>query len=111
MQPFQEELAAGGVEYKPITFSCYGRPHPDALRLMKAFGRRLARRKGTEEHMEVRKLAACLGVEIWRRAARMLHQCLPGESEVEAECEQPALPAEVLQRVGLPGTVDTVPFL
>jgi len=106
LEPFREELAAGGVEYKPITFSCYGRPHPDALRLMKSFGRKLARRKGTEEHMEVRKLAACLGVEIWRRAARMLRSCLPGETATEAEAEAPPLCPEVLRRVGAPHTVE-----
>ena len=53
MQPFEAELENGGVEYKPITFSCYGRPHPDALRVLGSFGRRLARRKGTESHVDV----------------------------------------------------------
>ena len=28
LQPFRQQLEAGGVEYKPITFSCYGRPPP-----------------------------------------------------------------------------------
>ena len=72
MQPFTSELEAGGIDYRPLTFSCYWRPHPDALRVMQAFGRRLARRKGTEAHMEERLIAARIGVEIWRRAARMV---------------------------------------
>ena len=110
LQPFRDELEAGGVEYKPITFSCYGRPHPDALRLMRAFGRRLARRKGTEEHCEVRHLASCVGVELWRRAARMVRQCLPEACEEEADETHQPLEPEVLLRDGPPGTVDPPPF-
>ena len=51
MQPFATALEAGGVEYRPITFSCFGRPRRDAKTLMQSFGRRLARRKGTEANL------------------------------------------------------------
>ena len=94
MQPFAEELEAGGVEYRPITFSCYGRPHPDAVRLLQALGRRLARRKGTEAHIEVRRLAARISVEIWRRAAQMLRQCLPDTADDVAETGMEPICAE-----------------
>ena len=105
MAPYAVELEGVGVEYRPITFSCFGRPHPDAKQLAQAFGRRLARRKGSEAHMEERRLAACVGVEIWRRAARMVRQCLPGTAEDEAEASQRPLDPEVLRRVGPPGEV------
>eukprot|EP00973_Karenia_brevis_P003231 444819-Karenia_brevis.AAC.1 len=39
MRPYADVLEAGGVEYRPVTFSCFGRPHPDAKRLVRAFGR------------------------------------------------------------------------
>ena len=112
MRPFTRELEAGGVEYKPVTFSCLGRPHPDAVKLMQAFGRQLARRKGTEAHIEHRNLAARIGVVVWRRAARMLRSCLPGTADdmVEAEAQLPSLEVEVLRRVGPPNTVEVEDF-
>ncbi len=110
LAPLEAELEAGGVEYRPITFSCYGRPHPDALRVMQAFGRRLARRKGTEAHIEERRLAARIGVQIWRRAARMLHQCVPDSAPGEAEADLAPLCSEVLCRVGPSGTVEQDAF-
>lgn len=108
MQPFAAELERGGVEYKPITFSCYGRPHPDSVLLLRTFGRRLARRKGTEAHIEERRLASRLGVEIWRRAARMLRQCLPATADEEPEADHAPLCEEVLRRVGPPYTVEPI---
>jgi hypothetical protein len=111
MQPHAVELEASGVEYRPVTFSCYGRPHPDAVRLMQGLGRRLARRKGTEAHVETRHLAARIGVEIWRRAARMLRSCLPVASEDVAAQEDLLAPLcpQVLLRVGRPDTVELDP--
>ena len=104
MQPFASALEAGGVEYKPITFSCFGRPHPDAVALVRALGRRIARRRGTEAHIEERRLAAHIGVEIWRRAARMLRQCMPNTAADAPEEGLPPLCAETLRRVGPPDT-------
>ena len=95
MRPFAAELEAGGVEYKPITFSCFGRPHPDATRLIRTLARKLARRNGTEAHVEERRIAARIGVEVWRRAAHMLRACPVDE-------EAPPLDPLVLQRVGAP---------
>ena len=66
----------------------------------------MARRRGTEAHVEERRLAARIDVEIWRRGARMVRQCLPATADAEAECDLPALAPEVLWRVGPPGTVE-----
>jgi len=111
MAPYGSELENGGIEYKPLTFSCFGRPHPDSRRVMQTFSRRLARRKGTEAHLEERELAARIGVEIWRRAARMLRQCLPESTAEVDETGQDPLHATVLQRVGPPGTVEQELYL
>ncbi len=106
--PFASELEAGGIEYRPIVFSCYGRPHPDAQRLVQSLARRLARRRGTEAHIEERRLAARIGLQIWRRAARMLRHCLPDTAELAAELERDAAPIEpaVQWRVGHPASVE-----
>ena len=110
IEPHSPELEAAGIEYRPITLSCFRRPRPEAKQLMQAFGRRLARRKGSEAHLEERRLAACIGVEIWRRAARMVRQCLPATAEEESEVSQPTLDPAVLLRVGPPGTVIPAPL-
>jgi len=106
MQPFADVLGHQGIEYKPITFSCYGRPHEDAKSLMRSLGRQLARRSGTEAHIEERRLAARINIEIWRRAAKMLRQCLPYSAEEEAEANHPPLSPPLLLRVGPPGSVE-----
>ena len=67
MEPFRNELEAVGVDYKPITFSRYGRPHPDSLKLIKGLGKRAARRKGTEAQVEERRMNARIPSEIWHR--------------------------------------------
>ena len=65
---------------------------------------------GTEEHLEVRRMAARIGVEIWRRAARMLRQCLPDTAAEDVEEDLEPLCPEVLRRVGPPHTVEAELF-
>ena len=79
---------------------------------MRAFARRLARWRGTEAHVEERHLAARIGVEIWRRAARMLRQCLPDTAAdaIEADMALPPLCPETLRRVGPPHSVELEAF-
>ena len=43
MKPFETELDQAGVQYKPIIFSCYGRPHDDAIKMVSSLARRIAR--------------------------------------------------------------------
>ncbi len=81
-----------------------------SYRVMQAFGRRLARRRGTEAHVEERHLAARIGVELWRRAARMLRQCLPDAAADDLEADLPPLCPEVLRRVGPPHSVEPEAF-
>ena len=40
------ELEAQGIYYRPLTFSAYGRPHPDTTAIMTTIAQRAARRRG-----------------------------------------------------------------
>lgn len=104
--PFSSELEQGGVVYKPIVFSCFGRPHADTKKLIQSFARRLARRRGSEAAVEERRLAARLGLQVWRRAARMVRRCLPETADDAAEEDPGAFDYEVLRRIGHPATVE-----
>ena len=106
MEPFAAELENGGIMYKPIVFSCFGRPHADAKKLIQGFARRLARRPGTEAAVEERRLAARIGLQVWRRAARMVRRCLPSTADDAAEEDPAAYEHAVLWRVGHPATVE-----
>jgi hypothetical protein len=71
---YQNEQEAEGIVYRPVAFSCYGRPHADAVRVLTALAKQHARRKGSETHIEYRRLLSRITSEIWRRAARMIRQ-------------------------------------
>ena len=109
MEPYTEELEAQDVTYRPITFSCFGRPHPDAYKVIQSFAKRTARRRGSEAHVEERRMMARVTHEIWRRAARMVLHCWPvvefdddgGDSRHDAITEA---------RVGHPSSADLGPF-
>ena len=73
-----DELRRGGIAYHPVVWSAYGRPHPDAIRVMIAMSRNTARRRGADNYRGLaRGLAARVTVELWRRAASMVLQCWP----------------------------------
>ena len=81
---YQGELDAARVVYRPITWSCYGREHPDTTAVLLAVARRTARRQGLADPLPVlRRMRASIGVALARRAARMVHACLrdPGPRE------------------------------
>ena len=106
MQPFSVELETGGIEYKPIVFSCFGRPHADAKQLLQSMAKRLARRRGTEAAVEERRLAGRIGLQIWRRAAQMVRRCLPASADDVAVQIPAAFDYEVLRQVGHPATIE-----
>ena len=66
MIPFESELDQAGVHYKPIIFSCYGRPHADAIKLISSLARRMARRSGKEAH--VVEQGGTLAEDVWNAA-------------------------------------------
>ena len=78
-------MAEQGIYYRPLTFSSYGRAHPDAVALLTTVAQRAARRRGLGDHQVLLRWAmAKIGVQIWRRAAAMVRACLPRMSEDEA---------------------------
>ena len=89
MEPHERALDEHGIDYKPITFSAYGRPSQDSLLFIKTVARRKARRKGTEKHLEERFIKHKVTHEIWRRAGRIIRRCLTvSADEVANEDDQ-----------------------
>ena len=79
------ELEEQGVYYRPLIFSAYGRPHPDATAIMTTIAKRAARRRGVADHgLILRRAQVKVGVQLARRAARMVLACLPQLSASEA---------------------------
>ena len=77
-------LGARNIRYKPIVYSCYGRPHPESLDTLERIAQQAARRHGLADHRALltRSLLA-ISIQIWTRAAAMVHACLP-EATAEA---------------------------
>ena len=45
------------------------------MTLIKQIAKRKARRRGTEPHLEERRIMNKITIEIWRRGARMVRRC------------------------------------
>ena len=67
----REELEDGGVVYVPVVWTHLGRPHPQAVGVMRGIARAIARRSGCTAVAVERALRADVGAAIARRAARM----------------------------------------
>ena len=73
-----EELREEGIEYKPLAWSCWGRPDGDSVEAVGAMAAAAARRRGLGDPRHLaRRTAAQIGAQIWRRAACMVTACLP----------------------------------
>ena len=86
-EDYLAELETEGILYKPATFSTYGRRHPDTTRLMTLAARRAARYRGLSDHRSLlRRWQRSVAAEVWRRAAKMVRACLPGDSALVEYC-------------------------
>ena len=103
------ELEAQDISYRPITFSCFGRPRPDSFKVVQALAKRAARRHGGETHIEERRLMARIRHEIWRQAARMVLQCWP-VVETEDDGEDIAVDSAAEARIEHPSSVELCPL-
>ena len=84
--PFFNELARQGITYKPLVWSCFGRPHPEASTFVANVAHRIARRRGHCDHRLVgAQIRSDVTVEIWRRNARQLRGCLPDPGDSEGD--------------------------
>ena len=77
-----DELVRAGIEYVPLVWSTYGRPHPDATRTLVTLARSAARRRGGGNYrVQARRTASRIATELWRRAAQMVLACWPIPAE------------------------------
>ena len=75
-------LERQNIEYRPMVWGTYGRPHPAALQALGHIARRTARRRGLlKADVVLRRAHAAITVEIWRRAARMVASCWPNSAD------------------------------
>ena len=79
--PHLAALERQNIEYLPLIWSSYGRPHARTVSVLRTLSNRIARRRGTACSGEVfRHLSASISVEIQRRVARQVMSCWPGDS-------------------------------
>ena len=72
-----EELRAEGYDYKPLIWTCWGRPSLDAQAAIRTLAAVAARRRGLSSPVPLETRArALIGAQIWRRAALMVLSCL-----------------------------------
>ena len=73
-----------GIAFKPLVWSCYGRPHPTAKRFLFDVANRIARRRGHRDAAGIAaQMRSDIAVEIWRRNAQQLQNCLPDPGDVD----------------------------
>ena len=74
--PYRDFLERQNIEYKPLVFSCYGRPHPNTTAILRTLAKRIARRRGCSAgEWRFRRMRARFAVQIWCRAGRMVQSC------------------------------------
>ena len=80
--PFLDELEIQqGIAYRPMVWSTWGREHPETTAMLVSLARTAARRVGLQDHrLLLRRTRAAVGVELMRRAVRMMRACLPDEA-------------------------------
>ena len=72
------ELERQGIVYAPMTFTAYGRRHPDATNMLQHAATKVVRQRGRTAARGLLKFwERQIAAEIWRRAARMVRICLP----------------------------------
>ncbi len=89
-RPHFGALEQQNIEYKPICWSSYGRPHAHTLSVLRTLSRRISRRRGVASTSEVFKhLHGSITTEIWRKAAKQVFHCWPGHSDFGDPEEDP----------------------
>ena len=72
-------LEQQNIEYTPLVWSSYGRPHARAVSVLRTLSKKISRRRGTVTAQAVyHSLHAAISTEIWRRAAKQVFHCWPG---------------------------------
>ena len=79
-QPHFGALERQNITYLPLIWSSYGRPHARTVAVLRTLSNRIARRRGTACADVYRHLRASISGEIWRRVARQVMTCWPGDA-------------------------------
>ena len=75
--PMLKELKDEGYDYKPLVWTCWGRPSLQAQGAIRTLAAVAARRRGLADARPLeRRAQALIGAQIWRRAAAMALACL-----------------------------------
>ena len=111
MAPYGAELDRSAISYEPFIISCWGRLHPEAIRMLRSIAKVRARREqSTGAETLYRQLLARVTALVWRRAARMALRCRP-HSAGDDPLTDFVVPDDICYlRAGLPGTVDLPPL-
>jgi hypothetical protein len=101
--PYLEELAREGVEYRPLAWTCWGRPHTDAEAALRSMAQAAARRQGAVNAQDLdRRARSAVGVQICHRAAKMVEARRPTLNQEDAALILPESVARARQRQGRP---------
>ena len=93
------ELEADGVEYRPVVWSCWGRPHLGASAAVRSMAQAAARRHGAVGPRDLeRRARQAVGVQLWKRAAQMAKACRPTLGSDEAAAVLPTAVARARAR-------------
>ena len=75
--PFLGELHADGLDYRPVVWSCWGRPSTEARVAVRTLASAAARwRSLGDPRVLERHVCGIISSFIWRRAASMVHACV-----------------------------------
>ena len=79
-----DELVEAGLDYRPVTWSCWGRPDAATSAVVRSMAVAAARRRGLASPAALAcRTNALIGAQIWRRAAAMVLACqgasVPGD--------------------------------
>ena len=78
-RPYFGVLEQQNIEYIPLTWSSYGRPHSSTVTVLRTLSKRISRRRGTTTAAAVyHSMQSAIATEIWRRAAKQVFWCWPG---------------------------------
>ena len=80
--PHMAVLERQNIEYLPLIWSSYGRPHERTTIALRTLSKRIARRRGVASAATVyQRLHGAITTEIWRRAAKQVFACWPGVAD------------------------------
>ena len=101
-RPHLDELKDNSVYYMPLVWSCWGRPHEDASAAIRSMAAAAARRRGGLFGQALAARASSLvGLQLAKRAARMVHTCQPRTQDADSRALLDAAISDARKSAGL----------